>query len=290
MADKPYPWTCGNCAQKTVQPVIGDYATQFKHDGKLYDIVLSQVEIPTCQNCGTVQTGIDLGDKVTKALREKVGLLTPIEIKQQRTALNLNQEQLGECIGAAKESISRWETGALIQSISTDRLLRMFFKHPGDPIWNNKWLKPSEQPVAPKPEEALNAWVATASRAFVTANKSSGIFQEISESVERRLLSRLMVEDSLFPTVESRLQEEDFQNALMRFTYHSMRTVFHETGRIVPRKLAQTLAAQVSDLPAAPEEIVIFLVDTAVPKTEFNELLELMSRRSQIRRELSESF
>jgi len=290
MADKPYPWTCGNCAQKTVEPVIGDYATQFKHDGKLYDIVLSQVEIPTCQNCGTVQTGIDLGDKVTKALREKVGLLTPIEIKQQRTALNLNQEQLGECIGAAKESISRWETGALIQSISTDRLLRMFFKHPGDPIWNNKWLKPSEQPVAPKPEEALNAWVATASRAFVTANKSSGIFQEISESVERRLLSRLMVEDSLFPTVESRLQEEDFQNALMRFTYHSMRTVFHETGRIVPRKLAQTLAAQVSDLPAAPEEIVIFLVDTAVPKTEFNELLELMSRRSQIRRELSESF
>ena len=126
--------------------------------------------------------------------------------------------------------------------------------------------------------------------AYTTADKSSGLFQEIMESVERRLLSRLMVEDSLFPIVEARLKEEDFQNALMRFTYHSMRSVFQETGRIVPRRLAQTLAAQASDLPADPDEIVIFLVDTAVPNTEFNELLELMSRRSQIRRELSESF
>lgn len=129
-----------------------------------------------------------------------------------------------------------------------------------------------------------------ASHAYATADKSSGLFQEIMESVERRLLSRLMVEDSLLPTVEARLKEEDFQNALMRFTYHSMRSVFHETGRIVPRRLAQTLAAQASDLPASPDEIVIFLVDTAVPNTEFNELLELMTRRSQIRRELSESF
>jgi hypothetical protein len=31
-------------------------------------------------------------------------------------------------------------------------------------------------------------------------------------------------------------------------------------------------------------------VDTAVPITEFNELLDLMSRRSQVRRELTKSF
>ncbi len=290
MADKPYPWTCGNCAQKRVQPIVQDYQTQFKHDGKLHDLLIRDVAIPTCENCGEKNFGIEQSDRVTQALREKVGLLASEDIRQQRTSLGLNQEQLGECIGAAKESISRWETGALIQSVSTDRLLRMFFKHPGDPIWNNKWFKSSKQTVAPKSEEAIHAWVATASHAYATADKSSGLLQEIMESVERRLLSRLMVEDSLLPTVEARLKEEDFQNALMRFTYHSMRSVFHETGRIVPRRLAQTLAAQASDLPAAPDEIVIFLVDTAVPNTEFNELLELMTRRSQIRRELSESF
>ncbi len=290
MSDKSYPWTCGKCAQKRVEPVVGNYSVDFKHDGKLHNIVLSQIEIPTCQNCGNVLTGIEIGDKVTKALREKVGLLFPEQIKQQRTALNLNQEQLGECIGAAKESISRWETGALIQSVSTDKLLRMFFKHPSDPTWNNKWLKPFEQTVVPKSSEALHTWMATASLANAYADKSSGLWKEIMESVERRLLSRLMIEDTLLPTVEARLKEEDFQNALMRFTYHSMRSVFHETGRIVPRRLAQTLAAQASNLPADPDEIVILLVDTAVPTTEFNELLELMSRRSQVRRELSESF
>ena len=290
MPDKPYPWTCGKCAQKRVEPVVGDYSVDFKHDGKLHNIVLSQIEIPTCQNCGNVQTGIEIGDKVTKALREKVGLLFPEQIKQQRTALGLNQEQLGECIGAAKESISRWETGALIQSVSTDKLLRMFFKHPSDPTWNNRWLKPSEQTVAPMPIEALHTWMATACHSPTISDKPGGLFKEIMESVERRLLSGLMIDDSLLPTVEARLTEDDFQNALMRFTYHSMRSVFHETGRIVPRRLAQTLAAQASDLPADPDEILILLVDTAVPNTEFNELLEVMSRRSQIRRELSDSF
>ncbi|MFM9065691.1 MAG: type II toxin-antitoxin system MqsA family antitoxin, partial [Pirellula sp.] len=76
---------------------------------------------------------------VTSELRRNLGLLFPDEIKQQRTALKLSQEQLGQCIGAAKESISRWETGTLIQSVSTDKLLRMFFKHPGDPVWNSQF-------------------------------------------------------------------------------------------------------------------------------------------------------
>jgi putative zinc finger/helix-turn-helix YgiT family protein len=145
MADKPYPWTCGQCAQRTIEPVVKDYQIAFKHDGKLHQITLPQVEVPTCGNCGTEQTDIQISRQVTSELRRKIGLMFPDEIRQQRTALGLNQEQLGECIGAAKESISRWETGALIQSVSTDKLLRMFFKHPSDPTWNNKWLKPSEQ-------------------------------------------------------------------------------------------------------------------------------------------------
>lgn len=290
MADKPYPWTCGNCAQKKVEPVIGDYATQFKHDGKLYDIVLSQVEIPTCQNCGTVQTGIEIGDKVTKALREQVGILSPEEIKQQRNSLGLSQGQLGECIGAAKESISRWETGALIQSVSTDRLLRMFFKHPADTVWKNNWLEKSSGHSESKPSEGFKAWSMTASRAFASPEKPANFFHELLESVERKLLSRLMVEDSLIPMVESRLKEDDFQNALLRYTYHSMLSIYHKSGKIVPRKLADALAVRTSELPAEPGEIVIFLVDTATPNTKIEELVDLMSRRSQIRRELSESF
>lgn len=288
MADKPYPWTCGNCAQKKVEPVIGDYAVQFKHDGKVHDIVLSQIAIPTCQNCGTVQTGTEIGDKVTKALRDKVGLLSSEEIKRQRTALNLSQEQLGECIGAAKESISRWETGALIQSVSTDKLLRMFFKHPTDPVWKNRWMPSDESTLSSSRVAALATWKATLSQAHSTSFVPTDYFHELRDSVERRLLSRLMVDESKFPEVESRLTEDDFQDAVLRHAYRSMKSVYHNSGRIIPSRLAEMLSDQISELPIAACDVVIFLVDTAAPNTNIEELVSLMSRRSQIRRELRE--
>lgn len=290
MVDKPYPWTCGNCAQKRVEPVVRDYTVDFKHDGKLHNIVLSQIEIPTCQNCGNVQTGIEIGDKVTKALRERVGLLFPEQIKQQRTALNLNQEQLGECIGAAKESISRWETGALIQSVSTDKLLRMFFKHPTDPVWKNRWTSEQERPSGSDLHAALTTWKATLSQAYATSFVPTDYFHELRDSIERLLLSRLMVEDSKLPEVESRLSEEDFQDTVLRRAYSSMKSAYHESRKIVPRRFTELLASQISELPIEPRDVVIFLVDTATPNTNIDELVTLMSRRSQIRRELNESF
>ena len=292
MPEKTYPWTCGNCGQKKVEPILEDYKTQFKHDGKIHDLIIPNLEVPTCQNCGQRSFSLSQGDRITQALREKVGLLPAAKIKSERKRLGLNQEQLAECIGAAKESISRWETGALIQSVSTDRLLRMFFNYPTDPVWNNKWmdLDSAPAPVESKPIDVVNALSTTASRAFSSPEKPAILFREYFESVERKLLSRLMVEDSLVPMVESRLKEDDFQNALLRFTYHSMLSIYHKSGRIVPRTLADALAVRTAELPAKPSEIVIFLVDTAVTDTKIEELVDLMSRRSQIRRELSDSF
>lgn len=66
--NKPYPWTCGNCAQKEVYPVIGDYTTNFKKDELILTVTLPQIEIPTCKKCGTVHTTIDIGDRVQTAL------------------------------------------------------------------------------------------------------------------------------------------------------------------------------------------------------------------------------
>ncbi len=290
MADKPYPWTCGNCAQKRVEPIVKDYEIDFKHDGKLHKIVLSQAEIPTCQNCGNVQTGSEIGDQVTKAVREKVGLLFPEEIRQQRTALGLSQEQLGECISSAKESISRWETGALIQSANTDKQLRMFFKHPTDPVWKNRWTLGKETAVGSDQSAAMATWKATLSQAYATSFVPTDYFHELRDSIERLLLSRLMFEDSKLPEVESRLSEEDFQDTVLRRAFSSMKFVYHESRKIVPRRFTELLALQISELPIDPRDVVIFLVDTATPNTNIDELVTLMSRRSQIRRELNETL
>lgn len=290
MPDRPYPWTCGNCAQKRVQPVVQDYSTQFKHDGKLHELVIHNLPIPTCENCGTKQFSLEQNDRITQALREKVGLLSPEEIRRQRTALNLNQEQLAECIGAAKESISRWETGALIQSASTDKLLRMFFKHPTDPVWKNRWTPCEEAPVGTRQPDAVSTWKATLAQAYASSFVPTDYFHELRDSIERLLLSRLMVEESKLPEVESRLSEEDFQDRVLRQAYWSMKSVYHDCGKIIPRRLTELLALQIAELPIEPRDVVIFLVDTAAPNTNIDELVTLMSRRSQIRRELSESF
>ena len=40
----------------------------------------------------------------------------------------MSQQELAEQLGVAKETISRWETGAMIQSRAMDNLLRLFFE------------------------------------------------------------------------------------------------------------------------------------------------------------------
>lgn len=105
----------------------------------------------------------------------------------------------------------------------------------------------------------------TASRAFASSDKPASFFHELLESVERRLLSRLMAEPSLIPMVQSRLKEDDFQNPLLRYTYLSMLSIYHTTGKIAPRKLADALADRTSDLQVEADDFVIFLVDIATP-------------------------
>jgi hypothetical protein len=51
---KPYPWTCGNCAEKRVYPIILDlYSIQILRKGKNHTISIKNFPIPTCQLCGS---------------------------------------------------------------------------------------------------------------------------------------------------------------------------------------------------------------------------------------------
>jgi transcriptional regulator with XRE-family HTH domain len=64
------------------------------------------------------------------ALRKKLGLLHPEEIKTNRESLGLKQRELAEHLGTAEETISRWENGLMIQSRAMDKLLRLYFYLP----------------------------------------------------------------------------------------------------------------------------------------------------------------
>lgn len=95
-------------------PLATDYTTTVKHDGRVYTIRIPDLAIPTCRKCGAQTFSVGDDDRIIAALRAQVGLLTPEEIQQERGRLEMTQQELAEQLGVAKESISRWETGAQI--------------------------------------------------------------------------------------------------------------------------------------------------------------------------------
>jgi putative zinc finger/helix-turn-helix YgiT family protein len=125
--DRPYPWRCVECKADEVYPQATDYTITVKHDGRPYSIHIPDLAIPTCRNCGDQLFTAESDDRIIAALRAQIGLLTPQEILAQRGELELTQQEMAEQIGVAKETISRWESGGMIQSRAMDNLMRLFF-------------------------------------------------------------------------------------------------------------------------------------------------------------------
>lgn len=132
---RPFPWKCGTCGKRAVNPQVVEYTTEKEHDGRAYSLKIPNLQIFECEECHTRTLPDDSSDKVTDALREAAGLLTPKEIRDKRKHLGLTQEQLANFLKVAKETVSRWETGGQIQQRSMDLLLRLFFNVPEVRRW-----------------------------------------------------------------------------------------------------------------------------------------------------------
>jgi putative zinc finger/helix-turn-helix YgiT family protein len=128
MPSRPFPWLCADCVTRTVVPSVIDYTAKVKHDGVIYELPLPKTEVPRCQTCGNLVVTTEVDERVNDALRSRLRLLPPREIRRKMEALGLNQQQFAELMGVAKETISRWVTGALIQSRAMDNLLRLCFE------------------------------------------------------------------------------------------------------------------------------------------------------------------
>jgi putative zinc finger/helix-turn-helix YgiT family protein len=126
--DRPFPWRCSECGAKAVYPKATDYTSKVKHDGRAYEVRIPDLEIPTCRQCGEQYFTVGTDNRITTALRALVGLLEPQKIHEHRARLKMSQEELADQLGVAKETISRWETGAMIQSRAMDNLLRLYFE------------------------------------------------------------------------------------------------------------------------------------------------------------------
>lgn len=127
---RPFPWRCPACRAKAVEPASVSYKAPFRHDGKERLVEVPSLRIPKCRQCGELVFDNEADEQVANAFRRDMGMMLPEEIRTQRESLRLTQRQLADALGVAIETISRWETGLVIQSRAMDRYLRTFFTIP----------------------------------------------------------------------------------------------------------------------------------------------------------------
>lgn len=129
-AEKPYPWRCPRCLKREVYLAAIPYRAAAAHDGRAYELEIPVFQVPKCQACGELVFGSRADDQIVAALRGHAQLLTPQQIRDGRTALGLNQQDLAERLGVAEATLSQWEAGDQIPSRAMDNLLRAYFALP----------------------------------------------------------------------------------------------------------------------------------------------------------------
>lgn len=129
-SEKPFPWRCPKCRRHEVYRDTLSQTRQIRHDGRLYSVRVPRLQVPRCRACGELLFDNTADEQIARALRQKLGLLQPEEIRGNLEALSLSQTQFAERLGVAKETVSRWVTGTMIQSRALDNLMRLFFDLP----------------------------------------------------------------------------------------------------------------------------------------------------------------
>ena len=126
-ADRPFPQRCPRCAKKEVALTQIPYDAQIRHDGRLYKFAVPNLDIPVCRACGEKVFSEQVDDQLNAALRLHLRLLTPAGMRSALERIGMTQRDAAHRLGVAEETLSRWLTGAQIQSRAMDNLLRVFY-------------------------------------------------------------------------------------------------------------------------------------------------------------------
>ena len=124
------PLRCIECGKKEVFPAIVSERVQRKHDGVLYALDVPDFRVNRCRACGETYTDAAAGDQTASALRRHLGLLEPLEIRENLDRIGPTQREIARQLGVAAETLSRWLSGSVIQSRAMDNLLRLYFSLP----------------------------------------------------------------------------------------------------------------------------------------------------------------
>ena len=119
--------TCVTCGAPTKTKREKTY--RYAECGLPNVILENAVDVATCAKCGETYTGIPaiegLHRAIAAGLIRKKRRLAPAEIKFLRKSLGWSGVDFAKRMGAAPETVSRWENGKAPMGAQADRLLRM---------------------------------------------------------------------------------------------------------------------------------------------------------------------
>lgn len=121
---------CPFCTQRTLDDKTGTFVMSVPSNIPGGDFEVTDATWQACTYCGEEIIPDDLNKAVERIRYQRLGLLSPEQIKQVRAKTGLSAVEMSQIIGAGDKSYTRWESGRSIQNKATDTLLRLVDQHP----------------------------------------------------------------------------------------------------------------------------------------------------------------
>jgi putative zinc finger/helix-turn-helix YgiT family protein len=115
---------CPDCESDRFTRDFRDQRFVYGKGGSEHKIICS-VPVYKCLACGCEWTGGDAEEIRHQAICRHLKRLSPAQILAIREQSGVSQAEFSRITGFGEASLSRWETGAQIQNVACDRLLRL---------------------------------------------------------------------------------------------------------------------------------------------------------------------
>lgn len=121
---------CLECGKHGLVETTIDHTATMRYEGTNYQVRVPELMAYVCPGCKAVEFQDGARRQLGDAFCAVLGLMTPAHLRHCREALKVTQRELADVLGIAAESISRWESGVVVQSRAYDRFLRTYFYVP----------------------------------------------------------------------------------------------------------------------------------------------------------------